>query len=105
MAVITPSSAQEADRHEASVEPRDVPAMVAVDSALTAALAAYTAPGQRLAAALSGGMDSIVLLAALHALAPRFALSLSALRQPSVVAARRPLGRVCAAACAARTCR
>ena len=79
MAVITPSSAQEADRHQASVEPRDAPAIVAVDSALAAALAAYTAPGQRAAVALSGGMDSIVLLDALHALARRFALSLSAL--------------------------
>jgi tRNA(Ile)-lysidine synthase len=104
MAVITPSSAQEADRHEASVEPRDAPAMVAVDSALTAALAAYTVPGQRVAVALSGGMDSIVLLDALHALVPRFALSLSALHvdhQLSPHAGR--WAEFCAAACAARS--
>ena len=104
MAVITPSSAQEADRREASVEPRDAPAIVAIDSALTAALAAYTAPGQRVAVALSGGMDSIVLLDALHALAPRFALGLSALHvdhQLSPHAGR--WAEFCAAACAARS--
>jgi tRNA(Ile)-lysidine synthase len=100
MAVITPSSAQQPDRHHAS---RDAPAVVAVDSALAAALATYSAPGQRIAIALSGGMDSIVLLDALHALAPRFTLALSALHvdhQLSPHAGR--WAEFCAAACAAR---
>jgi tRNA(Ile)-lysidine synthase len=104
MAVITPSSARKADRHEASVEPRDAPSIVAVDSALAAALAAHSAPGQRVALALSGGMDSIVLLDALHALASRFALELSALHvdhQLSPHAGR--WAEFCATACAARS--
>lgn len=103
MAVLTPSSAQKPDRRQASLESRDAPAVVAVDSALAAALAAYSAPGQRVAVALSGGMDSIVLLDALQALAPRFALGLSALHvdhQLSPHAGR--WAEFCAAACAAR---
>jgi tRNA(Ile)-lysidine synthase len=103
MAVMTPSSAEKPDRQQASLGSRDAPAVVAVDSALAAALAAYSAPGQRVAVALSGGLDSIVLLDALHALAPRFALVLSALHvdhQLSPHAGR--WAEFCAEACAAR---
>jgi tRNA(Ile)-lysidine synthase len=101
MAVITPSSAHGADRHEASVEPRDAPPIAAVDAVLTAALAAYTAPGQRVAVALSGGMDSIVLLDALRALAPRFALSMSALHVDHQLSPHAgQWAEFCAAACA-----
>ena len=103
MAVMTPSSAQKSDREQASPGARDAPAVVAIDSALAAALAAHSAPGQRVAVALSGGMDSIVLLDALHALAPRFALGLSALHvdhQLSPHAGR--WAEFCAAACVAR---
>jgi tRNA(Ile)-lysidine synthase len=103
MAVMTPSSAEKPDRQQASLGSRDAPAVVAVDSALAAALAAYSAPGQRVAVALSGGLDSIVLLDALHELAPRFALVLSALHvdhQLSPHAGR--WAEFCAEACAAR---
>jgi tRNA(Ile)-lysidine synthase len=102
MAVVTSSPARDADRREASAEKRDAPAVAAVDSALAAALAAYSAPGQRVALALSGGMDSIVLLDALRALAPRFALSLAALHVDHRLSPN--AGRwaeYCAAACAA----
>ncbi|HEX3631062.1 MAG TPA: tRNA lysidine(34) synthetase TilS [Casimicrobiaceae bacterium] len=98
-----PSSIREALLRQVPVEPRDAPPIVAVDSALAAALAAYSTPGQRAMVALSGGMDSIVLLDALHALAPRFALGLSALHvnhQLSSNAVR--WAEFCAAACAAR---
>ena len=102
MAATTPFSAQKPDRAR-TLGSRDAPAVVAVDSALAAALATYSAPGQRIAVALSGGMDSIVLLDALHALTPRFTLALSALHvdhQLSPHAGR--WAEFCAAACAAR---
>ncbi len=106
MAVTTPDSVRAAggaDRHEASIAPRDAPPVVAVDTALAEALAAHSAPNDRVAVALSGGIDSMVLLDALHALASRFALSVSALHVDHGLSPH--AGRwaeFCAAACAAR---
>jgi len=100
---MTPSSTQGREPQQASPGSRDAPAIAAVDGALAAALAQYTAPCQRVAVALSGGMDSIVLLDALQALAPRFGLGLSALHvdhQLSPHAGR--WAEFCAAACAMR---
>src|SRR5215470_3673296 len=51
----------------------------AVDAAVGAALAEYVGPGSRVAVALSGGHDSMVLLDAMAALAPRHDVSLSAI--------------------------
>ena len=102
----TPRSHREADapgNHERALSPRDARPVAAVDAALTAALAAHTAAGQRIAVALSGGIDSMVLLDALHSLAPRFALGLSAVHvdhRLSPQAAR--WSEFCAEACAAR---
>jgi len=100
---MTPSSTQGRAPQQPSPGSRDAPAIAAVDGALAAALAQYTAPCQRVAVALSGGMDSIVLLDALQALAPRFGLGLSALHvdhQLSPHAGR--WAEFCAAACAMR---
>jgi len=85
------------------LSPRDAPPVAAVDAALAAALAAHSTPGTRVAVALSGGVDSMVLLDALHALAPRFALHLSATHVDHRLSPH--AGRwadFCAEACAAR---
>lgn len=109
MASTTPPSLREAGAaggagpREAMLSPRDAPPVVAVDIALAAALTAHSAPGAHIAVALSGGIDSMVLLDALHALAPRLALHLSALHVDHRLSPQ--AGRwaeFCAAACAAR---
>lgn len=63
----------------ASSPPRDAAPIAAVDAALAGALAKYAAVDARVAVALSGGIDSMVLLDALHAVASRSPLRLSAL--------------------------
>ncbi|HEY2862959.1 MAG TPA: tRNA lysidine(34) synthetase TilS [Casimicrobiaceae bacterium] len=84
-----------ADRHATPV--------AAIDAALSAALTAHVVADARIAVALSGGVDSMVLLDALHALSPRFSLRLSALHvdhRLSPNALR--WSEFCAEACAAR---
>ncbi|MGH8798599.1 MAG: tRNA lysidine(34) synthetase TilS [Casimicrobiaceae bacterium] len=74
-----------------------------VDAALATALAAHAAPDARVAVALSGGIDSMVLLDALHAVASRSALRLTALHVDHGLSPH--AGRwteFCAAQCAAR---
>jgi tRNA(Ile)-lysidine synthase len=91
------------DDQEGSVSSRAAWPGAAVDAALTTALRAHTAPGERVAVALSGGIDSMVLLDALHSLAPRFALRLSAVHvnhRLSPQAGR--WAEFCAEACATR---
>lgn len=63
----------------ASSTRRDAAPIAEVDNALAAALARHAEPDQRVAVALSGGIDSMVLLDALHAAAPSASLRLSAL--------------------------
>jgi tRNA(Ile)-lysidine synthase len=95
-----------ADGHPRHYDPssaRDAAPVTAVDGAVAAALAAHSAPGARVAVALSGGIDSMVLLDALHALAPRFELRLSAVHVDHHLSPN--AGRwaeFCAGACAAR---
>lgn len=73
------SGADDAPRRvENGPAPRDAAEVAAIDAVVADALAAHSAPGARVAVALSGGIDSMVLLDALHAAAPRFALQLSA---------------------------
>ncbi len=113
MAVNTPSCIQEKGaagsahdkppQREDSLSPHDVAAVAAVNDAVAAALATHSAPGARIAVALSGGIDSMVLLDALHALAPRFQLRLSAVHVDHRLSPN--AGRwaeFCASACAAR---
>ena len=110
MAVITPPDLRETGAAGGSesagsrdAPPRDSAAVVAVHRALGAALTAHSRPGDRLAVALSGGIDSMVLLDALDALAPFFSLQLSALHVDHRLSPN--AGRwaaFCADACAAR---
>ncbi len=112
MAVNTPFRIRQTDeagsadgdprRHDSS-SARDAAPVAAVDGAVAAALAAHTAPGARVAVALSGGIDSMVLLDALNALAPRFELRLSAVHIDHHLSPN--AGRwaeFCAGVCAAR---
>jgi tRNA(Ile)-lysidine synthase len=64
---------------ETSPAPRNAAPIAAVDAALAAALAAHAGSDARVAVALSGGIDSMVLLDALHAVASVATLRLSAL--------------------------
>ena len=113
MAVNTPSCIQETGaaggsddaprRREDSPSARDAAPVAAVDDAVAAALVAHSTPGARVAVALSGGIDSMVLLDALHALAPRYELRLSAVHVDHRLSPN--AGRwaeFCAGACAAR---
>lgn len=112
MAVITPPDLREtgaaggnagAGSPDAASPPRHSAPIVAVHGALGAALLAHSRPGSRVAVALSGGIDSMVLLDALDAVAPRFSLQLSALHVDHRLSPN--AGRwaaFCADACAAR---
>ncbi|MEP6998324.1 MAG: tRNA lysidine(34) synthetase TilS, partial [Betaproteobacteria bacterium] len=112
MAATTPRFPRDADAADgisdagdrvASLSRRDAPPISTVDAALAAALAAHGVSGVRIAVALSGGIDSMVLLDALHALAPRFALHLSALHVDHRLSPRSERwAQFCAEACAAR---
>ena len=78
-------------------------AIGAVDTALGAALSEYVKEGARVAIALSGGVDSIVLLDSLARLAPRHSITLSAVHinhglSPNAQA----WAEFCAAQCAQR---
>ena len=83
--------------------PRTDPAVAAVDAALVGALAEHADPGASVAIALSGGIDSMVLLDAAAALAARHSLALSAIHVHHGLSpnADRWAG-FCAAQCAAR---
>src|SRR5271166_6085961 len=70
-------SAMASSRKSPRVDPAD--ALATVDAAVAAALTEHLGPGARLAVALSGGIDSMVLLDAAAALAPRHGLFLSAI--------------------------
>jgi tRNA(Ile)-lysidine synthase len=106
MAVITPPELREtgaAGGRDGPSPPRESAPVTAVHEALGAALTAHSRPRDRLAVALSGGIDSMVLLDALDALAPRFDLQLSALHVDHRLSPN--AGRwaaFCADACAAR---
>ncbi|MEO8565556.1 MAG: tRNA lysidine(34) synthetase TilS [Betaproteobacteria bacterium] len=96
--------ADDARCREESSSQRDAAAAVAmVNGSVAAALAAHSAPGARVAVALSGGIDSMVLLEALHALGPQFGLRLSAVHVDHRLSPNS--GRwaeFCASACATR---
>ena len=67
-------------RKSPPVDPEDGAAAIrAVDAAVSAALAEHVKEGASVAVALSGGVDSIVLLDSLARLAPRHSITLSAI--------------------------
>ena len=75
----------------------------AVDAAVAAALSKFVAPGARVAVAVSGGIDSIVLLDALATLAARHSLTLSAIHVNHGLSPNAPAwARFCAEQCALR---
>ena len=84
-------------------EDRHASPVAAIDAALSAALTAHAVADARIAVALSGGIDSMVLLDALHELSPGFSLRLSAVHvdhRLSPHAVR--WSEFCSEACAAR---
>lgn len=90
-------------RREDSPSARGAAPVAAVGDAVAAALVAHSRPGARVAVALSGGIDSMVLLDALHVQAPRYELQLSAVHVDHRLSPN--AGRwaeFCAGACAAR---
>src|SRR5271167_2920553 len=70
-------SAMASSRKSPRVDPAD--ALATVDAAIAAALTEHLAPGARLAVALSGGIDSMVLLDAAATRAAQHGLLLSAI--------------------------
>jgi len=77
--------------------------VLAVDAAIGAALAGYVEPGASVAVALSGGLDSMVLLDAATAFAPRHPITLSAIHVHHGLSPNADRwAEFCAAQCAAR---
>ena len=82
--------------------PASDPAL-AVDAAVGAALGEYVKPGASVAVALSGGLDSMVLLDAAAAFVPRHPIALSAIHIHHGLSPNADRwAEFCAAQCAAR---